>query len=220
MGTTARTLIEDVSRYLSDNDDEESYIHWTEEDLLSYFRRAVSVVAVFKKDRFTRKIMVPMEEGAVQHIPDSCVSDVAVHGIAVDGVVKQRARKAALSTFPPLGRKRCSICTHSTEYQLASYEVGAPDARSVIIDPPAPAGVKGELVISCFAPQELVDNPDAVLDIGDDLNAAIFELMLYYAWGVDIEDIANRERSNQHWSNAMTLLGLDALAQTRARRAR
>ncbi len=30
--------------------------------------------------------------------------------------------------------------------------------------------------------------------------------MLYYAYGVDIEDVANRERSNQHWKNALDLL--------------
>lgn len=220
MTTTARTLIEDVSRYLSDNDDEESYIHWTEDDLLSYYRRAVSVVSIFKKDRFIKRVVVPLEEGAIQHIPDSCVSDVTVHGIAVDGVVKQRARQSALSTFPPLGRKKCSVCVQGGEYKLDSYEIGQPDSRSVTIDPPAPAGVKGELVLSCFAPQDATDSLDATLDIGDDLSAAIFELMLYYAWGVDIEDTANRERSNQHWSNAMTLLSLDAMAQAKARRVR
>lgn len=42
----------------------------------------------------------------------------------------------------------------------------------------------------------------------DDSHATIiFELILYYAWGVDIEDQANRERSNAHWANALEVDG-------------
>ena len=58
MAITARTLIEDVSRYLSDYDEDESYVHWTKEDLLSYFKRAISIVAITKRDKFTRKTEV------------------------------------------------------------------------------------------------------------------------------------------------------------------
>jgi len=41
--------------------------------------------------------------------------------------------------------------------------------------------------------------------------------MLYYAWGVDIEDPANRERSNQHWNNAMALMKLNLEMQQLAK---
>ena len=110
----------------------------------------------------------------------------------------------------------CSSRIKSNTYKLNSYDIDPDNPRQIIVDPPVPAGTDATLVISCYQPP-VVTSEDSAIDMGADLESAVFELMLYYAWGVDIEDTANRERSNQHWNNAMTLMKLNLEMQQRAK---
>lgn len=221
MAITARTLIEDVSRYLSDYDEDESYVHWTKEDLLSYFKRAISIVAITKRDKFTRKTEVKLVEGALQDVPTSCESDIKVWGLADEnGVVKTIARKSKLTYYPTLGRPVCKgKVKGDTEYKLRSYEYSEDNPRQIVVDPPVPAGTNATLVISCYMPPD-VTSEDSSIDLGADAEAAVFEFMLYYAWGVDIEDNANRERSDSHWNKAIQLLQLSSGMESLARQVR
>lgn len=100
---------------------------------------------------------------------------------------------------------------------MDSYDFDPDNPRQIIVDPPVPAGVEASLVISCYQPP-VVSGEDDIIDLGSDLESAVFELMLYYAWGVDIEDTASRERSNTHWQNAMTLMRLNLEMQQLAKR--
>lgn len=208
MTISANSLKEDVARYLSDFDEDESYIHWSEADLLTYFKRAVGIISMTKKDRFIKRTTIKLKPGAMQEVPDNCESDISVQGLSVDGVVQERVRRSNLSKFPPLGRKMCKTCSKGTGYKLKSFDFATDDGRTIIVDPPVPEDADAELVISCYTPPEIT-GADSEVSLGSDLEAVVFELMLYYAWGVDIEDTASRERSNQHWANAMTLLKLN-----------
>lgn len=221
MAISASSLIEDVARYLSDFEEDESYVHWTQEDLLSYFKRAVQIVAITKRDKFIRKLEFPLQVGAVQDIPEACESDVSVYGVLDEnGVVQERPRKAKLSTYPKLGRPMCSSkIKSSTGYKMKSYELDPENPRVLLVDPPLKQGDEATLVVSCYQPPHIT-GMDSTVDIGGDLEPAIFELMLYYAWGVDIEDAATRERSNTHWTNAMTLMKLNTDMQNLARSVR
>ncbi len=219
--TSASALIEDVARYLSDFEEDESYVHWSREDLLSYFRLAVNIVATTKKDLFTKRTEIPLVEGSVQEVPTSCKSDITVIGQADEnGVIKERPRKLLLNMYPVLGRPICKSKvkpseSNKIEYKMKGYDYITEDHRQIQVEPPVPAGFEGSLVLTCYSPPD-VSAPDAEVDLQGS-EPAIFELMLYYAWGVDIEDTATRERSNTHWQNAMTLLNLDAQAQQIAR---
>lgn len=221
MTITARTLIEDVARYLSDFDEDESYVHWSQEDLLSYFKLAVGIVSITKRDKFTRRTEVNLVEGALQDVPSNCESDIKVLGIADEnGVVTKIARQAKLSKFPSLGRPVCKGKVKAgTPYKLNSYEYSEENPRQIIVDPPVPPGVEATLVITCYIPPDIT-SIDSAIDLGADVEAAVFELMLYYAWGVDIEDNANRERSDSHWNKAVQLLQLSSGAQALARQVR
>lgn len=217
MAITANSLIEDVARYLSDYDEDEAYVHWTREDLLSYFKRAISIVAMTNQKKFVKKTEIKLVEGILQDVPDHCESDVSVYGLADEnGVVTERARRTRIGFYPKLGRPVCSSRIKSNTYKLNSYDIDPDNPRQIIVDPPVPAGTEATLVISCYQPP-VVTSEDSAIDMGADLESAVFELMLYYAWGVDIEDTANRERSNQHWNNAMTLMKLNLEMQQRAR---
>lgn len=217
MAISASSMLADVARYLSDYDEDESYVHWTQEDLLSYFKRAVSIVAMAKRDKFVKRRVIKLQPGAVQEAPSDCESDISVQGVERDGVV-ERIRRANLNIYPSLGR-RCKAKTCGTGYKMKSYDVDPANPRSILVDPPVPENADVSLVFTCYVPPT-VDSIDSVIELGGDLEAVVFELMLYYAWGVDIEDVANRERSNQHWNNAMTLLQLDAKLKAAARKMR
>ena len=217
MAISANSLIEDVARYLSDYEEDEAYVHWTKEDLLSYFKRAISIVAMTNQKRFVKKTEVKLVAGILQDVPESCESDVTVYGMAnEDGVVTERARRTKIGLYPKLGRPVCSSRVKSNTYKLSSYDIDESNPRQIIVDPPVPEGTDATLIISCYQPP-VVTSEDSAVELGADLESAVFELMLYYAWGVDIEDRANRERSNQHWNNAMALMKLNLEMQQLAK---
>lgn len=204
------TLIEDVARYLSEFDEDESYVHWTKEDLLSYARYAIGVVGTIKKDKFIKRTEIKMKPGAVQDVPENCESNVSVIGQADEnGVVRELPKKLKITKFPKLGRVKCeSRVKTDSEYKLTSYEYDQTDPTRILVDPPVPDGVDATLVISCYMPPSISSDSDTIT-AGSELEPVIFELMLYYAFGVDIEDSSSQQRSQQHWNNAMTLLNLN-----------
>ena len=220
MTITANSMIEDVAKYLSDYDEDESYVHWSPQDLLSYFKKAVGIIASVKRDNFTKRTIIKLKPGAVQDVPETCESDVTVYGLANDdGVVERLARRTKLWTYPSIGRPVCRGKTSGDGYVMQSYDYDADNPRQILVEPPVPEGVNVDLVISCYIPPTITGENSEVA-LSEDLEAAVFELMLYYAWGVDIEDTATRERSQQHWNNAMSLLQLSQTAQATARRIR
>lgn len=218
MAISASSMSADVARYLSDYDEDESYVHWTQDDLLSYFKRAISIVAMAKRDKFVKRRVVKLQPGAVQEAPAECESDISVQGVENEGAI-ERIRRANLNIYPTLGRPSCRSKICGKGYKMKSFDIDPTNARSILVDPPVPEDADVSLVFTCYVPPT-VDSIDSTVELGGDLEAVVFELMLYYAWGVDIEDVANRERSNQHWNNAMTLLQLDAKLKAVARKMR
>lgn len=219
MAIMASSLIEDVVRYLSDFDEDESYVHWSRDDLLSYFRKAIYIVSITKKNKFIKSSELQLVPGIYQKIPDTCESDITINGlIKQDGSIDYRARKSILYDTPRLGRPICRVKSVNDEYNLVSYDF-SPSGREIMVEPPVPEGVNAKLSITCFIPPQITGF-DSVVDISYEMEPAIFELMLYYAWGVDIEDTANRERSESHWSKAIKLLQLSTGAEELARQVR
>lgn len=202
-------FIEEVSRYLQDNEfeDDVAYVHWTRDDLLTYLRNAVAIVAMVRKEEFTHTTDVELVEGIMQTLPSPCKSLKTVQGQKDErGVINKRIRETKLSSLTGFARAVCTANTRSTgEYSVKSYSYDETDPKTIIVDPPVPKGVNATLTITCYAPPT-ISGEDDDLQIDVNIRPIIFELMLYYAYGVDIEDNANRERSNQHWKNALDLL--------------
>lgn len=218
-----RDLIDDAKRYVVGyyEDDDEQYIHWTEEDWMSYVRRAVGIVALADQDLFTKQMDIPLVAGSVQSIPDVCRSVKSVRGFRnEDGSLNYIRKKSSASLkLPKPRREKCvGITKGDTAYQVKSYTLDPDDEKLLIVDPPVPAGFDGVLAISCYG-HPTISSYDEELPFNETHATAVFELVLYYAWGVDIEDQANRERSNTHWANALKLLEItDNMIQRQLRR--
>lgn len=215
------TLIEDARRYVVGyyEDEDEKYVHWTEDDWLSYVRLAVGVIAMVDVEMFTKVIDVELQPGQVQELPDSCETLRSVRGQRKDdGTISHFIRKRSYNSLriPRITRPTCKATTVGDgSYKVESYAVDDNDKGMVIVDPPVPVGFTGSLVVTCYSPPK-IDSLDEDLPFDDSHATIVFELILYYAWGVDIEDNANRERSNTHWNNALKLMDIRDVAQQRA----
>lgn len=210
---SARQLIEEVSTYLVDQDPDAPFEHWSETDLLSYFRLAVEIVASTQKDKFIKRTSLTLISGAVQTLPTNC------HELT--GVIGQMDEAGTLTNFPRRtvhagmhlkGRLGCQDCRTATlgvvDYAVDSWSYDPDNPNVIFVEPPVPAGVSASLELTCFVPP-VVDNIDSDVDLGQQLRPAVFELMLYYAYGVDTESVPSRDRSISHWNNAIALLGID-----------
>lgn len=220
MAIVAKQLIEEVNRYLLDDGlgyDDYEFEHWAEQELLDYFRMAVEIVASTQKHKFVKRTVISLRPGRVQDVPDSCRDDVKVVG--------QRDSSGRITTFPRrthanalhlYGRIGCKDCdakqVSASDYRVNSWQYDETDPNTLYVDPPVPDGATGELEISCFIPPS-VDDVDSAVDIAATLRPAVFELMLYYAYGRDTESVPYRDRSATHWNNAFSLLGIDGASQ-------
>lgn len=215
------SLIEDARRYVVGyyDDDDEQYVHWLEEDWLSYVKMAIGIVALADQSSFTKTMDIDLVEGSIQEIPEECKTLKSVRGVKDErGVITHKVRKRASNSLklPTLSRPLCKSITNSnSDYIVKSYSLDEDDDRIIIVDPPVPQGVSGILTISCYSPPT-IETEDDDIDLSQAQQTAVFELILYYAWGVDIEDTANRERSNTHWAHAMTLLQILTDADSKA----
>ena len=213
---SARKLIDDVSRYLRDNEPDYEFTHWEESELASFLERAVYLVSSVRPSLFTSKVEVPLVAGSIQTIPDTCHEFVSVVGQKnADGgitAVRKTTSKMALALKFPV----CSINT-TGDYEVSSWRYDEDDSKTVYVDPPVPAGSTGTLVVSCYNVPE-VDSATTKLHLPAHWQPALFELMLYYAYGVDIESVPNRDRSAVHWNNAVTIMAALGANITTAKR--
>lgn len=206
----ASQFIEEVSRYLQDNEfeDDVQYVHWTRDDLFNYFQLALSVVSMVRHEEFVQTVDVPLVEGAVQELPYPCKSLKSMQGQKDErGVITRKLREAKLTHLASFKRSICKAYAtdRKNQYEVKTFSYDINDPKTIYVDPPVPKGVNATLTLVCYAPPD-VTSVDEELLVDDNIRPIIFELMLYYAYGVDIEDIGARERSSQHWNNAMTLL--------------
>lgn len=201
-----KSVIEDAARYLSDYSVDAQYIHWSEDDLLSYAKLAIGIIAKLNKNAFTRTSVIDLKEGSLQTLPDDMNELVAIHGQVVDGTVVPKTRMVDIRKYPSLGRPVCNT-TSKGDYNLISYSYYQDDRKTFYVNPPVEKGQEAQLQVSYYSPPD-VTSVDADIQLDDEYIPVLFELILYYAWGVDIEDSATRERSVTHWNNAMTLLKL------------
>lgn len=208
-----RALVEEVSNYLVDQDPDFPFEHWTEDDLLHYFRLAVEIVANAQREKFIKRTSMPLVAGSLQTVPEACHDVSSVLGQADSkGRVKSFPRqtsKNALHLVGKIGCKDCHAEASSSDYTMDSWSYDPNDNNILYVDPPVPDGVTGTLELMCFSPPK-IDSIDSDVDLGSQLRPVIFELMLYYAWGVDTESVPSRDRSAVHWNNAFTLLGMEA----------
>lgn len=213
----ARTLIDMVSVYLRDHEADFEFTHWEERELAGFLQLAVELVSSTKPSLFTSRVDVKLVAGAIQSVPDSCQEFVSVTGQKdVDGVitpVRKSSSKMALSLRRPI----CQATSSTGEYLISAWRYDPDDYNTIYVDPPVPTGVDATLTISCYNTPEIA-SADTVIKLPSHWKPALFELMLYYAYGVDIESVPNRDRSAVHWNNAVTIMAALGANITTAKR--
>lgn len=206
--TTAAQVIYDVSKYLTDQEADYEYTHWEQDDLFTYLKLALAIVASTDKGRYTKNREVKLVAGSLQYVPETCLS-ARVRG-SIDPISGKISLARHISMDPSKAVDR-PICAKSTKcdagYKVESWSAQADDDEHIWVYPPVPEGIDATLILSCFTPPS-PNSMDEELDIDVDKLPALFELMLYYAFGVDIESVSMRERSETHFNKAYTLLGI------------
>lgn len=208
-----QALIQRISAYLTDDEPGYEFTHWTEEDLTTYFDLALKVLTIAVPELARGTCTFNASSGSVTELPECCENFLGIVSVRVDGQtlpyqprrVTARANRYAACTTPakhntlrPDGRSR---------YQMDSWSYDPQEGGNVYITPPVPEDASVEITARCVKALTVTDGQ---VSIPSRYETILFELMLYYAWGVDIESPASRDRSATHYKVAMDLMGLSS----------
>lgn len=203
---TAGEIVQEVSKYLVDQERDFEYEHWTEAELLTYLRDALRILSMNFKGQYTTTQRVPAAAGSAQPLPADCGEFVSVLAqVNAKGGVVSYLRRASSGTIGVLGAAACAV---KGVFKARTYQQDSSNKGVVWIEPPVPDGDKSFFGVQCVCTPK-VDSPESVLQIPDQHIPIIKELMLYYAYGVDQESVTSRQYADTHWKNAAALIGVE-----------
>lgn len=202
--TKLRTVVEEVSTYLVDQEECFEFTHWSEDEVLTYLQDAVRIVALNLKHLFTVDKVVELRPGSYQKLGAGCSELRGVTG-SVDrhGQLTSSAHRTSLRASQTINRP---VCQPSTGYKVASYQLDSGNLQGFYVEPPVPATGTYRVMVSCYHVPTFV-SLDEELPIPDAGIPVLKEFMLYYAWGRDTESVAAREHRDKHWANGVMLIG-------------
>ena len=206
--TTLRTVVDEISTYLVDQEPGFEFEHWTEEELVTYARDAARIIALNFKSDYVRRKVITLQQGAKQTLPSGCERFVTADGqVGKDGAITSMLRRTSTGS---LGTLRVPACPtpKGQKFRVSSWQFDLTDQRSFYVDPPVPPGETVRLAISCFAPPR-VEGLDEELDIPEHQIPILKELMMYYAYSVDTESVPNRQFMEFHWNHAVALIAAE-----------
>lgn len=203
--STANSIIARVSKYLTDHEAGYEYTHWSKDDLLDYLRLSIAAVSAADRSKFTEHRIIELKEGSMHDLSDAC-PDAKIIAYGDDSLgefipVRRTNKDISVSINRPI----CAATGAAYSYKMLTW--GSAGDGYVWVHPPIPKGETVKVRVSCFTPTE-VHSFDQELHLSPVIEAAVFEMMLYYAFGVDIESVAMRERSESHFNKAYTILGV------------
>lgn len=199
-------MIARVSAYLTDDEPGYEFTHWTERDLATYFDMALKLLAIALPEVSRGTCVVQAQAGSATELPPCCETLLGLVGVRVNGQqVDYRPRRTSVRglAFAPL----CNDNTRGKAYRLDSWSFDPEEGGQIYLTPAVPDDVNVELTLQCVKPLQVLNGK---VDIPAKYDAIIFEFMLYYAWGIDIESAASRDRSAAHYKVATDLLGAAA----------
>lgn len=196
----ARTLIEDVGRFLADYDvagaAQDQFVTWSQLDLLSYFRLAVQRVLAADPKSFTRLVAVNVPTDGVVSLPPECDECLgAVKYTDAAGRVTLKPNFLASASYV-VSRP---VCIGSNT--RVSVMRDAVDRRTLFVTP-----ATGELTITCTQSPS-IGGVEAAVDMPAKYEPIIFDFMVALAFGTEVESAPMRTRSDEHMKRAMEMLG-------------
>jgi hypothetical protein len=203
-----RDLIPQVARYLSDYDNspEFQYVEWTQSDLLDYFRLSVQSLALLHPSAFTRTLDAPIQNG-MAILPDDCTQYIKTVGMKdVRGImsfaVKELPKTA--STYR-VGRPVCepsSAAGLGTTVQMVGAAADSAGQKTLAV---SPTTAMGSVAVLCSC-VPAVGSADESVVLGPMFQPVIYNWMISYALGTDMEAVPMRERSDTYWKRGLDLL--------------
>ena len=212
----AAGLIEDVARYLSDfdsTDPEFAFTTWSRADLASYLRMSLASLMSVRPREFSKRVEIPMTGTDIVDLPDECDQLLSVVGYRrADGTLDTTVREVKEAKRPISSR---AVCAGSTTSGDGNVQVLLADAgpRDFIV---TPVLHDGSMVVRCSV-EPALEGGDALLDLPAKYEAVLFNWMVSYAMGTEVEAVALRQRSDEHWRRGGDLLNLSLSARQTAR---
>jgi len=201
------TVIQRVSSYLTDDEPGYEFIHWTEEDLTTYFDLSLRILAVALPELSRGTCKAFSDGGSVVELPECCENLLSVIDVRVNGELQNaRPRRVTVKST-----HFASCPDRPGKYRLDSWSYDPEEGGPIYLTPPVPEGTPVEITLQCVKHLDVINGE---VDIPAKYEPIIFELMLYYAWGVDLESPASRDRSALHYKNATDMLGAAANLKT------
>ena len=197
-------MLRRVSAYLTDEEPGYEFTHWTESDLETYFDLALKILTTALPE-LSRGVCTARAEGSIVELPPCCENLLNITRVELNGMPQTQPRRVTTraNRYPVCQPGDAPYCVDSWSYD--------PQEGVLYLTPPVPAGTHVVLTLTCIKPVEII-NGEA--DIPARFEPVVFELMLYYAWGVDIESPASRDRSLAHYKTAGDLMGVGAALNT------
>lgn len=196
--STAKEVIERVSRRLVDQDPGYRYEVWEETDLLAALNYGLSIIGREHPSLFGEVKIFTIPEGGVFKTPCSLFLPPFV---LLDKNSKRVRSLSAIEESPSV-----------QDLQLCAGEKGGPLYLWKRSSTTYEAWPIDDLSNGYKVRGMCVDVP-SLLDIGtevpisNDWMAVLEELMLYYANAYDQESVSAQSRAKLHWTNALTLIG-------------
>jgi hypothetical protein len=203
-----RELIPQVARYLSDYDNspEFQYVEWTQSDLLDYFRLSVQSLALLHPGAFTRMLDAPIQNGMAV-IPDECTQYVKTVGMKdARGVMSFTVKEIpkTVSTYR-VGRPVCEPVGATglgTTVQMVGAAADSAGQKTLAV---SPTNATGSVAVLC-ACVPAVGSADESVALSPMFQPVIYNWMISYALGTDMEAVPMRERSDAYWKRGVDLL--------------
>lgn len=213
----AEALLDDVGRYLSDfdsTDPEFNHTTWSRRDLKSYLRMSLVALMSVRPADFSKIVEVPMTGTDIVPLPSECDQLLSIVGYrGADGVLDTTVREVKKTDRPTVSRPVCVSAAGAPG--TTEVEVSAEGPRDVVMSPPK---TDGSLVVRCSV-EPVLDGDNAVIDLPSKYEAVLFNWMVSYAMGTEVEAVALRQRSDEHWKRGSDLLGLAMSSRKAARQA-
>lgn len=202
MATSVNYLVNQAAKSLMD----ESFVHWTQEDLLAWLNCAQNEVAVHKPESSQKTVSLELSAGSTkQSLPSdgnllmSVVRNMGADGNTPGAAIRYTTRDVLDAQRPNWHSDANTIGV----VQLYTYDIRSP--KQFYVYPKAPSSWNVEITYGA-KPTECVLGGNITID--DSYSNALVDYMLYRAHGRDAEYGGNAALATAHYQAFATAVGL------------
>ena len=161
--TTPFSIAKHVAFQLSDCEEGNEFVRYTQQVMLEYLNRAICTVSEFRPDLFSQNTQVTLQAGSCQQLPDNVEYLVGIDGVESPEGNAPTATSADFDlqkAFPKSkcanARRRCIIPganqSSANAYEISSFSYNPNNPRVFYVTPDVPAGSNIQITIQAVVP--------------------------------------------------------------------